>query len=112
MAQIKNARGTEIIPEMYPFGTTLGSDIAVTTPVSGVSAVVMPSTAIGVYNAGTTEITLALVPPMNDHTKPFIVKVAAGTSFRDCAFNAVLVTGSTGHASATTHYYTSFGRTI
>jgi len=112
MAFIKNGRQTEIIPEMFPFGTTFGSDIAVTTPVSGVSALVMTSTAIGVFNAGTTEITLALVPPKNDHTKPMIVKVAAQTSFRDCAFNAVLVTGSTGHANATTHYYTSFGRTI
>ena len=112
MAFIKSARGVEIIPEMYPYGSTLGSDIAVTTPVSGVSALVMPSPAIGVFNAGTTEITLAIVPPMNDHTKPLVVKVAAGASFRDCAFNAVLVTGSTGQANATTHYYTSFGRTI
>jgi hypothetical protein len=72
----------------------------------------MPSTAIGVYNAGTTEITLALVPPKNDHTKPMIVKVPANSCFRECVFNAVLVTGSTGHANATTHYLTSFGRTI
>ena len=108
MAVVKNSSTNRVkFPEMFPFGSTRGSDITPTTQ-EGVSLLVMPDTAIGVFNSGDTEITLRLIPVRNDVTRSIRVKIAPNTRWGDFAFNAVGVLNSVGHNSATTEYFTEF----
>ncbi len=88
-----------------PYGVKMekGSNI---TPENeqGESILRMERVAIGIRNAGGSDITIAVIPAQGDIVTPFPIAIAAGERWSDCRFNAVLVAGSTGHDSATTYY--------
>lgn len=111
MGKIVNGSGITARIEGYPFGTTLGSDIAPTTQ-HGASVLLMPKTAIGIYNEGGTAVTCLVVPAGNDHTKPIKAVVNPNDVWRVCSFEAVIVAGSTGHMAATTHYLTDHASVV
>jgi len=93
--------------QFYPSGSDLGSDL-VSENIGGVQVMLMPRTAIGIFNEGVSDISISIVGVHNDHTKPMKVIVKPNTMFTGIQFNAVLPLLSTGHNSATTHYLTDY----
>lgn len=108
MAFILPSNGFNSFPTMIPSVSTAGSAITPSTPSGTVPMLVMNQTCVGIYNASDVEVVAVLVPTGNDHTNTITVKIPARSAFRDFPFNAVIVSGSTGHALTTTHYLGRF----
>lgn len=65
----------------------------------------MPNTCVGVRNNAGTDVTINVVLMLADSTNTMLVTIPAGEVDTTIgAFNAVAVSGSTGHNSATTQY--------
>lgn len=109
MAKIQPVNPPQRFALMFPYGSTRGSDLSLTTlPNTAVTGLQMPNTAIGVFNAGASAITLNVVMAEDDHLAPIAVTIQANTGWHDFAFNAVIDSGSTGHTASTTRYLTNW----
>lgn len=81
----------------------INGDIVNTTENSGF--LTLPKTAVGIRNNGVSTITVKVVLMLSDSTNSMSVDIPAGTVDTTIgAFNAVEVSGSTGHDSSTTQY--------
>ena len=105
MGTVQNKSNTPIGERdgIYPTHSIDGASL-VTEDVDGTSVVVMLGLGLGVHNSGASDITLEIPLVRNDVTNTATVVVIAGTTWSGFFFNGVVVAGSTGHDSATTHY--------
>jgi len=108
MAIVQNLKGYEVGNKegIYPTRAVRGDLLSAETQGS-TSIVKMGSLCIGLYNGGTSEITIMVIPSSNDVTESMPVKLAPAESWQGAFFNAVAVVGSTGHLDATTFYMES-----
>lgn len=105
MARVKNTSGTPVGAGVDPYGSRmLGGSTYTPEDEQGVSIFRMGRVAIGIRNAGATDITVVVVPIDNDIAETVTITVPANARWSDCRFNAIVVAGSTGHDSATTYY--------
>jgi hypothetical protein len=101
MATVLPTSGRNNYPAIYPHRYISGNSTEITTA-SGL--MIMPETALVVYNEGATDVVLKLIPVGNDETNPITVLVKQYEVCNVTAFNAIVVSGSTGHNLVTTKY--------
>lgn len=101
MATVENAKKLQVGNKrgIYPTRSLSGDQLIVSGGV-----LIMDGLGVGVYNSGATDIVLNIVLFENDSTNAIEVTVPSKSDWRGGFFNGVVVSGSTGHDSATTHY--------
>lgn len=100
--QTGSIKSTAFMPTKFETGDTLQAPDAN-------QVIKMPDTCVSIFNSGSADVTVFLIPQGNDHTKPIKVVINANKSFRDFPFEAIVTTGSTNHLLQTTNYGTKFG---